>query len=55
MLLFLALKTNDLALPLLAAWTEVPAAVTLMVPEIAIFPPLKFLVPTNIPGTNPRK
>ena len=36
MLLFRALKTKDLAFPLLAAWTKVPAAVTIMVPEMAI-------------------
>jgi len=34
-----ALKTMDRAFPLLAAWTEVPAAVTLMVPEIAMLFP----------------
>jgi hypothetical protein len=29
----------DLAFPLLAAWTEVPAAATMMVPEMAILSP----------------
>ena len=32
-----------LAFPLLAAWTEVPADVTLMVPEMAMLSPVKNL------------
>jgi hypothetical protein len=38
----------DLAFPLLAAWTDVPADVTLMVPEMAmLFPRQKFI---ELPG-----